>query len=1516
MSAPTSDRVGKGRRRGINYLGNLGRMIRDLTGFATLAFELVQNADDAEADYLRFDVRDDALVVFNNAVFSNCGDQDLGSDDCLRLDTEGHRCDFHSFCDVGGGDKQDRDDTTGAFGIGFTAVYQIADTAELISNGLHWFIDELAPEDERIIECLGCPADSSAGTTIVLPWARDANSEFRRRTRSSAAPYDAPEQLLTVLVDKIPTAMLFLRHVRHVELCKNGERVDRFNREDAYELCEIIGVKSRREWLILNGDFASEADSFFASEPTFDARRRTSVSLAVPLDQEVRGLLCAYLPTDEPSRLPVHVNADFFPGSDRRRLLVEGQRGEWNRLALRSIARTLADNLDVLADSLSPVRLWNLLFAAHQAKDTARDLGIDSYWAALGPSLPTAQVMWTTALQWTAPSRAYLLASPPEEAAAVPMLERLGIPVVHQDVAGHVRRMSGWAGAHDLTLAVLTEALMTASEAPGGLVELFSTTHERHELWDEVERLLARSKSGAYLGALRGVQIMPGLNGRLMAGHDLYRADAFTASLVEAIGLPLQFLDTAALPTDAPRLRLLCDELDVRFVLTLLSSHDGNRKLTTALAEGRLNSARLLTWLASREDEIVAWKQKSRIAALPIFPTLGGYRALGDAPLPGGFVDRLGIANAIDPAQIADCEQFLVRLGARKLTKQRYLTDFVPRAATQPTVVASAAWRELVLDLARNLDDIAADDQVRSALKPLPLVPAILHADRRLVPAADAYFPTQAVRDVFGGDVPIVELLHGHETVAESLFRWLGVADTPRLEDVVAHVRTLAARPPTGKARRRVTGVVRYLGTLVHDRRTTLPPVVEPLKELPWLPTERDSTRWYRPSAVQTTARKYLFETQGTFLDLPHDAQQSAADFLHWLGVTANPTIMQVVNHLLTCAEQGRRVNREIFPELSRNATDPAIGQLTGTACLLLDDDSYVSPEKVFRDDNPFGRFRRQLGPDWDTLGPLLDRLGVKKRPDAGDAIDVLIDLALDLSAYHLPVEDPEDRAVIWRCWSMLDEALTTLPSNYFTRLRDRPVIPNADGVLTAPARLIIDDMPGVADALQLGASVLHRREGMWRAFEAAGVRSLSAAVRIHVVQRDPADSQGVVAARIFERQAALARVLDEQSPGRRLDELISDLAVQETSSLTVRYELPAFGRTSDEVRVAAVYLSASDRRAQELLVCTADDGKPWMAVARELARALDPGHAPGPLATTLFVVLSAATLRDAHAALDEAGWPRLDVEEIADTVTSPAAGLGGDVGPDESSGPDDKLSATAHSGTEGGQPPPASEPRPHDAAGRPSEDDADSAAAKGPAGHPVGGGAGDEWERTSGIDSGTSEEDTATSSAENIGGRSQNKEPGRSKPDRRSRLRSYVLPANEETDASEATGRSLVDEAGIRRVLAVEDAAGRSAESQSHNNPGFDVVSCSPDGELLRHIEVKSTDGPWDDMGVGLTPRQLQFSHDHPGTFWLYVVEYATDDQRARIFGISDVASKIEEYRFDDGWAAVAEQLSSWPRP
>src|SRR5271157_195408 len=141
--------TGTPRNRGISYHGNLGRVLRDLTGFTTLMFELLQNADDA--------------------VFSDCGSQDLPPEECLYLADLGHRCDFHSFREVASGDKRDRADTTGAFGIGFTAVYQVADTAVLISNGRRWDIDEMQPEASRIIEN---PAPGAQGTTFILPWAR------------------------------------------------------------------------------------------------------------------------------------------------------------------------------------------------------------------------------------------------------------------------------------------------------------------------------------------------------------------------------------------------------------------------------------------------------------------------------------------------------------------------------------------------------------------------------------------------------------------------------------------------------------------------------------------------------------------------------------------------------------------------------------------------------------------------------------------------------------------------------------------------------------------------------------------------------------------------------------------------------------------------------------------------------------------------------------------------------------------------------------------------------------------------------------------------------------------------------------------------------------------------------------------------------------------------------------------------------------------------------------------------
>ena len=116
----------------VNYLGFLEAQLRDLGGIATLAYELIQNGDDTHADgspatTLTFNVTDEALIVENDGVF--------------------RPVDFERLQNIAGGGKRAEMGVTGAFGLGFIAVYQVTDAPEIFSNGRHWIIRPDAPPE-------------------------------------------------------------------------------------------------------------------------------------------------------------------------------------------------------------------------------------------------------------------------------------------------------------------------------------------------------------------------------------------------------------------------------------------------------------------------------------------------------------------------------------------------------------------------------------------------------------------------------------------------------------------------------------------------------------------------------------------------------------------------------------------------------------------------------------------------------------------------------------------------------------------------------------------------------------------------------------------------------------------------------------------------------------------------------------------------------------------------------------------------------------------------------------------------------------------------------------------------------------------------------------------------------------------------------------------------------------------------------------------------------------------------
>ena len=254
--------------KGIKYLSDLGTKLKDLSGYSALARELLQNADDAKATSLTLTVGDDGLVVENNAQFSDCGAPT--GQPCRKV--EAHLCDFHRFKETSGGGKRDQRETIGAFGIGFTAVYQITDEPELISGSRHWTIREYEEESRRIRVCKGCAECAEVAnarlTRFILPWARNPESRMREGLRSDVVAQDIQEAFGAELRKSLPLDLLFLRNTQRVEVRdhQGSWKTEREPTTDGIRIQTSAGLSS--EWLILDGGFERQAEALKLKYPT------------------------------------------------------------------------------------------------------------------------------------------------------------------------------------------------------------------------------------------------------------------------------------------------------------------------------------------------------------------------------------------------------------------------------------------------------------------------------------------------------------------------------------------------------------------------------------------------------------------------------------------------------------------------------------------------------------------------------------------------------------------------------------------------------------------------------------------------------------------------------------------------------------------------------------------------------------------------------------------------------------------------------------------------------------------------------------------------------------------------------------------------------------------------------------------------------------------------------------------------------------------------------------------------
>jgi hypothetical protein len=814
----------------VNYLGFLEAQLRDLTGIDTLAYELIQNADDVQDEngrfpttHLTFDITDDALIVENNGVF--------------------RPVDFERLQNLAGGGKRDEAGTTGAFGIGFVAVYQITDAPEIFSNGLHWTIHPEAEPEQRIIER---KIGSTSGTSFRLPWAFDMRSPVRQALRIEAIQPTQLDLFAERIAEAVETAALFLQKLQVLQVKRNGRLLQKIERLTSAK-DEIVLQAGRRAttWMLLRGNFGEKAAQLREKYPwQIEEKRRSEVRLAIPLTQlDQPGRLFAVLPTDSTTPLPLHINADFYPTNDRKRIhFGTDYQSEWNRAAIECAALVLAAQFDTLPQLLGPVNFWDLLQKmayTHQLADEG-DLPkvFTAFWGSVLSQLSTEPILYTADEQWRLPADVRLLARGTGET-AVSLLNNLQIPTLHPDLNAHSQLMkqpeigAATLSINDLVAALQKHGLADAKplfEAPPFLRD----TNALQSLWALIDKLLLNifhpQQVETALSLFKKCAIVLTDSMELKPFHRVYQGKS-DAKLLFPDAIWLHDM----VPTDSFPGRYV-QQFGVRQAVDLLKEMPFEQR-EHAWRMGRLDVPGIFRWFEANQIEIFADDPalQAEIRRLPLVPVDGELRPLSHLFIPGGFVDPLNLSGTVDMALVGGRPHFLRDLGVRELEFDTYLYEQLPRILQQHVDIPSDARYQLTQLLAERLGEFRDDAELQAQYSDLPLV-ACLDGSFR---SANQVYASRDVQQILGELVHIAEPVES--SAIKALHRWLGVRQEASTADIVQAL--LAASQKWGNAildesaQQRVWQGLLQLNLLLQEG-VCQPTELAPLKEKAVLPNK------------------------------------------------------------------------------------------------------------------------------------------------------------------------------------------------------------------------------------------------------------------------------------------------------------------------------------------------------------------------------------------------------------------------------------------------------------------------------------------------------------------------------------------------------------------------------------------------------------------------------------------------------------------------------------------------------
>lgn len=258
---------------------------------AHFIYELLQNAEDKEASFVKFELYNDRLVFTHD-----------GRKRDFTLD------DIDSITNIGKSTKKDDPTSIGKFGVGFKAVYSYTNTPEIHSGESNFrIIDMLVPEDE------GVPKTAVAGKTqFIFPF--DNNDK---------SPIKALKEISDGLLSLNENSILFLKHIHQIVFTlPNGKRGGIKLEDKDNVLKKIIkvdaqtGEKTKSYWYKFSKScvIPSNNDKKDCMVDIAYKLQKNDIQGEVPykVDSNLKGNVCIFFPAvKENSHLRFHINAPF-----------------------------------------------------------------------------------------------------------------------------------------------------------------------------------------------------------------------------------------------------------------------------------------------------------------------------------------------------------------------------------------------------------------------------------------------------------------------------------------------------------------------------------------------------------------------------------------------------------------------------------------------------------------------------------------------------------------------------------------------------------------------------------------------------------------------------------------------------------------------------------------------------------------------------------------------------------------------------------------------------------------------------------------------------------------------------------------------------------------------------------------------------------------------------------------------------------------------------------------------------